>query len=164
MKKSLIRWLLSFFAFILISILVVYLKKHTNYFSSNKSNLSPIQKQTLKKMWLHNLDDAKKEALLKKVPILIEFRADWCAPCQILENDLFLTEQFSDFILKKKIILVSIDLTFDNESNQEIADSFNVSGLPTFVILDAIKYKEVNRIEGFTSIPSFMSELNQIFK
>ena len=61
----------------------------------------------------------------KQIPVLIDFYADWCPPCQILKPIL---EKIADSEkYKNKFELVKIDI----DENKETAAQFNVMSVPS---------------------------------
>ena len=66
------------------------------------------------------------ELINKEQPVLVDFYADWCGPCQtmmpILEE---VKKELSDAV---SIIKINID------KNQNIATRFQVRGVPTFML------------------------------
>lgn len=62
-------------------------------------------------------------------PVLVDFWAEWCAPCQMIKPIL---EKLSlDKDLKEKIDFVSIDV----ESNDELASKYDVRAIPTLLLI-----------------------------
>lgn len=62
-------------------------------------------------------------------PVLVDFWAEWCAPCQMIKPIL---EKLSvDKDLKEKIDFVSIDV----ESNNELASKYGVRAIPTLLLI-----------------------------
>ena len=62
-------------------------------------------------------------------PVLVDFFATWCGPCQVLGPVLKqVKDQLGDQI---KIVKIDVD------KNQELADALRIKGLPTLMI-----YKE----------------------
>jgi thioredoxin 1 len=61
-----------------------------------------------------------------ETPVLVDFFATWCGPCQMLSPIL---KQVKDNI-GDRITIVKIDV----DKNQEIASKYNVRGVPTMML------------------------------
>ena len=61
-----------------------------------------------------------------ETPVLVDFFATWCGPCQMLSPIL---KQVKDSIGERLIIL-----KIDVDKNQEIATKYNVRGVPTMIL------------------------------
>lgn len=61
-----------------------------------------------------------------ETPVLVDFFATWCGPCQMLSPIL---KQVKDNV-GDRITIVKIDV----DKNQEIASKFNVRGVPTMML------------------------------
>jgi thioredoxin 1 len=59
-------------------------------------------------------------------PVLVDFYADWCGPCQMMAP--VLKEVSSEFGDKVSIIKVDVD------KNQPIAQKFGVRSIPTMIL------------------------------
>ena len=83
--------------------------------------------QFIEKVWdFENYKDAIK--LKSKVPVILDFYADWCRPCKMLEPEL--TALQKDY--KGKLIIYRINV--DKERN--LAALFQASSLPTIFFID----------------------------
>jgi thioredoxin 1/putative thioredoxin len=70
--------------------------------------------------------DFEREVLLSEVPVLVEFSAEWCAPCKLVAPEL--KALATDLANKAKIVTVDID------RSPMLAKQLGVQSVPTFVI------------------------------
>jgi thiol:disulfide interchange protein len=80
-----------------------------------------------------NLNAAIKRAIDEKKPLLLDFRADWCAYCLKLEKETWPTEKAAGVF--KHVIPVKIDFTEESEFRTEMEKRLHISGLPTILLL-----------------------------
>ncbi len=93
----------------------------------------------------------KSDVLTSKMPVLVDFYADWCGPCKMLGPVLEELSKDADFAGK---------LTFaklNTEEYPELAESNNVQGIPCMIIFQ--NGKEVNRIVGFAPKPVMKAKI-----
>jgi thioredoxin 2 len=62
-----------------------------------------------------------------KVPVLVDFWADWCGPCKMAAPEVARTA--AD--MKGRALVLKVD----TDAHPEIAAQFNVQGIPNFVVL-----------------------------
>ncbi len=99
-----------------------------------------------------NNENFEKEVAKSKTPVLIDFYADWCGPCQMM-GPVF--EQLSkEFEGKLKFVKVNVD------ENQDLAMKFEISGIPALVLAE--KGKEVDRITGFMPRDALKIKINEM--
>lgn len=73
------------------------------------------------------------------IPAVIDFYATWCGPCKKMAPFYDkLKEKYSD-----KINFITVDI----DQQPEIAKEYNVTAVPTFVIVDE-EGKEIDRVTG----------------
>lgn len=62
----------------------------------------------------------------QNVPVLVDFKADWCGPCKMMAPVLKQVKQ--NFKEQLKIIKIDID------QNPSVAQRFDVKGVPTMIL------------------------------
>jgi len=127
--------------------------------------------------WKTDYQKAQEEAKTSHKLVLLNFTgSDWCGWCTQLDRVILNQQQFKEYA-SKNLVLVVIDFPRRNgpvwkgqsvelkKQNMELADKFNVEGLPTLVVLSS-DGKTVWRYEGYYSggLVAFLAELDKVRK
>ena len=105
--------------------------------------------------WLRNLQDAEARAAVERVPVMIDFYADWCGWCKVLDRRTYTDPSVEQLAARVISVKVNTDL------NPALARLYNVGGLPTIVFLDR-KAEEITRIVGYKDGPAFATILREV--
>jgi thiol:disulfide interchange protein DsbD len=89
-----------------------------------------------------------KQARANKRPVMIEFTADWCINCKVLEKTVFKSKKVMAAIKKAGMVTLRVDLTQVNKKNKAILAKYKGYALPYVVLLD----KQGSMSEHFTGI------------
>ena len=85
----------------------------------------------------------EKEVLNSEKPVLVDFYADWCGPCNAMAP--IVEELATELNEKAKVGKINVD------ENSDIAVEYNVMSIPTFIIF-SISCNLSIAIEHVTSI------------
>lgn len=94
--------------------------------------------------WRTDLDAALAEARAADKPVLVDFTATWCPPCQVMERDAWSDDAVAD-LANTAFIPVQLDL--DTPAGQRAARRYGVEYIPTIHILDPTG--EIRTTAGF---------------
>ncbi|MDI7261338.1 MAG: cytochrome c biogenesis protein CcdA [Thermodesulfobacteriota bacterium] len=86
--------------------------------------------------WKPYSDQILTEAQRLKKPVIIDFYAEWCAPCRELDN---ITFRHPEVVRQSAndLIMVKVDLTRGSDSiHKRLLHRFEIKGVPTVVFLD----------------------------
>jgi thioredoxin 1 len=88
-----------------------------------------------------NMNDSFQNLIDSDKPVLIDFYATWCGPCQMLGPILKEVKEN----LGERVSIIKIDV----DKNQEIASVYQVRGVPTMILFQ--KGKQLWRQSGVLS-------------
>jgi thioredoxin 1 len=71
-------------------------------------------------------DNFQQEVLDSDVPVIVDFWAEWCVPCKMIQP--ILEEVSSDYAAKLKVVKVNVD------EEGELAGQYNVISIPTLLL------------------------------
>jgi thioredoxin len=86
------------------------------------------------------------------LPILVDFYAAWCGPCQMMAKNLDQVNQ----TMKQKVKIVKID----TEKYPDLASKYQVQALPTLVLFN--QGQPIDRVEGLLSADQIVRRLQNL--
>ena len=100
---------------------------------------------------LVNVTDNSFDAQVLKcdLPVITDFWAEWCEPCQALEP--YLNDIAAEYAEQLKIVKVDI------ESNPTVTSNYSVLTIPTLIIFK--NGQEVERMNGAQSKESLLEQI-----
>ena len=115
--------------------------------------------------WYTNVEEASSAALESNKPMMVDFWADWCEACEVMEKEVYNDPRFVNEA--PRFLAVRIDF----EKKQALARKYNVAALPTVIFTDSYG-NELFRYRGFLdakplaelmrSLPADVSEFNRL--
>lgn len=76
---------------------------------------------------LKTSEEFKKEVLDAQVPVVVDFWASWCHPCQILGP--LIAELAKEYEGRARVVKVNVD------EARELATSYNIMSIPTVIFV-----------------------------
>ncbi len=116
---------------------------------------SPVHAASEALDWLHNLQDAQARAAVEHAPVMIDFYADWCGWCKVLDRRTYTDPRVLQ--LTERVIPVKVN----TDLNPALARLYRVNGLPTVVFLDT-NGQEISRVNGYRDAPAFASVMQNV--
>lgn len=94
-------------------------------------------------------NEFQQEVLDSSMPVLVDFTAEWCAPCKMLSP--IVDEIATQYEGKIRVVKV------DADANQNVMQQYSVMGLPTLILFKG--GEAVERITGFKPKDKILGKL-----
>lgn len=104
--------------------------------------------------WLTSFPEALKQAESSGRPVMVDFYADWCGPCKMLDRQTYADAR----VVNAATNWVSAKI--DVDANQNLAREYEVSSIPTIVFISP-EGKELSRFSGFVPAPEMLDRMNK---
>ena len=114
---------------------------------------APARAQSVR--WYDNLEEARTAAKESNRPMLVDFWADWCAACKVMERDVYSDPAFAE--AARRFVTVRID--YDKKT--AIARKYEIDELPTLEFTDSFG-SELFRHHGFLDSRKLVELLNSL--
>lgn len=105
-----------------------------------------------------DLAAAQKEAQASSKLVMIDFKAEWCGPCKMLDRTTWKDENVISSV-KSKAVAVKVDV----DDNRELASKYSIRSLPTVIFTDG-DGNEISRFIGYRDAEGFLKEFSKLGK
>ncbi len=94
-------------------------------------------------------------------PVMLDFYADWCASCKVMENTTFKDPRVQKAL--SHFIVIKVDVTANNQNDKALMQHFRVVAPPTFIFFNAqgIQLNNLKRVGEFNA-DEFMQTIKNI--
>ena len=100
------------------------------------------------------------EAKAKGQWVLLDYYADWCRSCKVMEKDVF--GQPEVMAALNGVRLLKVDVTADNAASRELLERYKIPGPPTFIWIGPNgEERRARRITGEVNAETFLQRWNQ---
>jgi thioredoxin len=100
------------------------------------------------------LSNYEEEIVKSDLPVIVDFYADWCGPCQMMKP--VFEEVSGQFEGKLKF------MKLDTQAEEGLAMKFGIQGIPSLVVMK--DEKEIGRIVGFMNSDMLSNKINEILE
>ena len=91
--------------------------------------------------------------------VFIDFFTTWCGPCAMMANETFPQKKMGEYF-NERFVCLKIDA--EKGEGVELAKRFNVTGYPTFVVLDVEENVLGRRVGATTDTQEFIAAIERI--
>lgn len=123
------------------------------------SNKNPQQSQPLKFQSVKNLKEVKTILAREKGKrIILDFYADWCVSCKVMEQNVFTDEKVIKAL--STAVLLKVDVTKNTLEDQTLEKYFNVIAPPTFIFFGPEEQERKHfRLVGNIGLQKFLKHV-----
>jgi thiol:disulfide interchange protein len=112
-----------------------------------------------------SIDEGLRLARATGKPILIDFTAEWCQPCHVLDAEVFQNAEIAKKINQRFVAVRVTDRQQEDGQNTprvaELQQRFKVQGFPT-VVFTGGSLNELGRMEGFRGRAHFEELMGRV--
>jgi thiol:disulfide interchange protein DsbD len=111
--------------------------------------------------WIPYNERSLTMAIGNNTPVIVDFGADWCGPCRVMEREVFTDPEI--MTLSRHFELLRVDLTRTHPDQKQILRKYDIKGVPTIVFLnrEGVELKRL-RIECMVDSTEFLKRMRAV--
>jgi thiol:disulfide interchange protein DsbD len=111
--------------------------------------------------WLPYKDALITRAAERKKPVILDFSAEWCEPCEMLNRKVFTDPEVVK--LSRRFVTLRVDLTVPHPRQNEILGRYDVKGVPTIIFINKEGVEEKSlRIQSLVDKSEFLEKMKAL--
>ena len=109
---------------------------------------------------LSELESAKAQAILDNRPLLLDFYADWCISCKVIEREVLANPEIAKRLQEFRTI--RMDITRNTPEQTQLLNQYQLFGPPAFLFFDR-NGQEITplRLQGEVTVEEMAALLDQ---
>jgi thiol:disulfide interchange protein DsbD len=101
------------------------------------------------------------KAAQERKPVILEFFAEWCRPCLIMERNVFTDPEVIE--LSRNFVNIRVDLTNTKPFHDELLKKYGIRGIPAAIFINSEGIQEkLLRIEGYVGKREFIKRMRDL--
>ncbi len=113
---------------------------------------------------IRNLEELQQQLAMakqEKKRVMLDFYADWCTACRVMDSHLFTESDVRQALAKWRVL--RIDVTLNSVADRNVLQRFQVIGPPTILFFDLDSQELTKqRIVGEVSTAQFLKKLKEV--
>jgi thiol:disulfide interchange protein DsbD len=111
--------------------------------------------------WVPYEEPRMARALQDQKPLILDVYADWCVPCRAMDKKLFTDPDVVK--LSSKAVMMRLDLTRRNTSQEELLKKYGIKGVPTILFFNSkgVEVREL-RAQAYLDKEEFLARLKKV--
>lgn len=112
-------------------------------------------------LWVPYEEPRMALALHEKKPLILDVYAEWCVPCRAMDRKIFADPEV--VALSRKAVMMRLDLTRRQPSQEELLRKYGIKGVPTIVFFDSagVEVRDL-RAEAYLEKDDFLARFKKV--
>jgi thiol:disulfide interchange protein DsbD len=111
--------------------------------------------------WIPYQESRMKRAFQEKKPVILDFYAEWCVPCRIMDSKVFTDPEVVE--LSRQVVMMRVDLTKRRTDQEDLLKKWDIRGVPTILFFNrhGTEMREL-KMESYLDKKEFLARLRKV--